>query len=103
MNIRVVELQLPQATADALIGDIDSSVLPILAGAAGFVAYYVLKVADDSVLTVRVFSDEPTMVAAHQASSAVLAQLVQTYGITTGAEFSGDLSVAAGYGWFKIP
>ncbi len=103
MNIRVVQLQLGQGTADDLIGDIDTNVLPILAGAEGFVAYYVLKVADDGVLTVRVFSDETTMENAHQASATELEQLVQTYGITPLTEFHGDLAVAAGYGWFKIP
>jgi hypothetical protein len=99
----VIELQLGQGTADALIGEIDSSVLPILAVAEGFVAYYVLKVGDDRVLTVRVFSDETTMEAANQASSAVIAQLTQTYGITSPMSYTGDLSVAAGYSWFKIP
>jgi hypothetical protein len=103
MNIRAIQLQLGQGLADDLVNDIDNDVLPILAGAEGFVAYYVLKVADDSVLTVRVFSDETTMENAHQASVTVLTQLVQTYGITTPTEFHGDLAVAAGYGWFKIP
>jgi hypothetical protein len=103
MNIRVIELELAQGTADALIGEIDGSLLPILAVAEGFVAYYVLKVADDHVLTVRVFSDETTMEAANQASSTVVAQLTQTYGITSPTSYSGDLGVAAGFGWFKIP
>jgi hypothetical protein len=55
------------------------------------------------VLTVRVFSDETTMEAASQASSSVIEQLTQTYDISTTATYAGDLAVAAGYGWFKIP
>ena len=103
MNIRVIELQVSQGTASALINDIDTSLLPILASSEGFIAYYVLEVAADTVLTVRVFSDETTMEAASQASSTVIEQLTQTYGISTTATYAGDLAVAAGYGWFKIP
>ena len=103
MNIRIVQLQLAQGSADELLASIASDLAPVLRSCDGFLGYYALAAGDGTVVTVRVFEDEASMDASRETSRTVTEQLAQAYGLSEGFTSWGDVAVGAAFGPRSAP
>jgi hypothetical protein len=93
MFVHVIDLAVGQGDADTLLNRIQSDLIPIYQVAQGFVAYYAVKQTDNSVTTIRVFEDLPSIEAAAQAAHTATEQIVSDLQLEPTEHIRGEAAI----------
>jgi len=95
MYVRAVQLVIGAGSGQDLKDRIESDLLPVYRGAAGFRAYYVVRAAADTFVTIRAFENEQALEAANDAASDASEQISVDFDISFADAGEGDVVLFA--------
>ena len=90
---RISKLTIGNGDATSLVQRIQSDLSPLVEGAAGFIAYTVAKIDDQTVWTVRLFRDSGSMDAETQANAAITQALIDDFQLTNETFVNGEANI----------
>ena len=93
MYERISKLTIGNGDAAGLIQRIQSDLSALIEGAAGFIAYTVVKVDDQTVVSVRLFRDSGSMDAEAQSNLAITQAITNDFQLTNEAVVDGETNI----------
>lgn len=93
MYVQVARYRLGTGSPEELLPKIEEGNLPVLREVPGFVSYYALRLADDEVASVIVFTDRSGVETAESRLAGWIERTVQEFDISPGEVTEGEVLV----------